>query len=339
MWYRDLGKTGQQQMIHSTVREKNRRFMGYGFSLIVCWILMVVHSGCGRSESCGEDPAVVIGSTRLTLDQLKREMAFIGGDAPARYPREVRDRLIEEVVDYYLILEYGRQHNISIPEKEFQKYIEEIRSEYPEGLFQKALLQAYVDPTQWEHRLRNQLLVARIIRQVFRKIDPPSYEEIKEYYRKNRARFRSPEMIRFRQVLCRSEGEAKAIRKRILAGEDMGKLAQTCSVAPEAGAGGEVGWVARGCLDPSMEDALFSLECGKISPVVKTPFGFHVFQVISRRRAGVKGLAEVIDQIESRLISRKQEVFYRKWVNELRSQFRVEIDRDRINSRLNRKPG
>jgi len=193
------------------------------------------------------------------------------------------------------------------------------------------LLQGYVDSALWEHRLRNQRLVGKVIKLVLEKIAPPSYEEIKIYFQKNRNEFRSPEMLRFRQIVCKSKKEAETLRDRIYAGEDMGKLAKKYSIAPEAEAHGEVGWVARGHLDESMEDALFSLQSGKISPIIKTSFGYHLFEVMSRRPAGVKGLPEVIHEIESQLLRQKHEVFYKKWLEKLRSDFKVKVNQDMLN--------
>ncbi len=80
-----------------------------------------------------------------------------------------------------------------------------------------------------------------------------------------------------------------------------------------------------------MEDALFSMQSGKISPIIKTPFGYHIFEVMSRRSAGVKGLPEVIHEIESQLIRQKHEVFYKKWLEKLRSDFKVKVNQDMLN--------
>jgi len=138
-------------------------------------------------------------------------------------------------------------------------------------------------------------------------------------------------MLRFRQIVCKSKKEAENLRDRILAGENMGKLAKKYSIAPEAEARGEVGWVARGNLDRSMEDALFSMQRGKISPVIKTSFGYHLFEVMSHRPAGVKGLPEVIHKIESQLLRQEHEGFYRKWLEKLRSDFEVKVNQVMLN--------
>ena len=319
-------------MIHEILRKKIR-FLSHGLHLFVCWTLIFLPLGCGLSDHGEGDPVIVIGSKHLSSDGLKKEMEIIGGGVPVpvKHASEIKDQLIEQIIDYYLIIEYGKQNNISISENKFQRSLKEIKREYSEDAFRKVLLQGYVDPALWEHRFRNQLLVGKVIKQVLGKIESPSYEEIKIYFQKNRNKFRSPEMLRFRQIVCKSKKEAANLRRRIHAGEDMGELAKQHSIAPESEVNGEVGWVARGDLDESMEKALFSMQTGKISPVIKTSFGYHLFEVMSRAPAGAKGLPEVMAEIELQLLRQKQEIFYKKWLETLRADFKVEVNHHMLN--------
>jgi parvulin-like peptidyl-prolyl isomerase len=107
-------------------------------------------------------------------------------------------------------------------------------------------------------------------------------------------------------------------------------LAKKYSVAPEAENGGEVGWVAKGQLEESMEKTLFSMDVGTISNVVKTPYGYHIFEVLEVRPEGIKGLSEVRQEIMSKLRSYKQEAFYKKWLDTLKSELRIDIDKEKI---------
>jgi len=315
-------------MIRRMIIKKRNMSIGRILYCILCWTLAFLAPGCGLFDHEADDVVIVIGSTRLTRDTLKREMEFIGGGipAPAKHAGEAKNLLINQIIDYYLIMEYGKENGIFISESEFQTHLTDIKKEYTENAFQKALLQGYVDPALWELRLRNQLLVTKVIGQVSERIAPPSYEEIKRYFQENRNEFRSPEMLRFRQIVCNSKEEAENLSNRLHSGEDLEELARKYSVAPEAETGGEVGWVAMGDLDETMENALFSLQIGEISPVVKTDVGYHLFEVLARRPAGIKRLPEVIDEIESKLLRQKREDFYREWLKELRSDFNVKIN-------------
>jgi parvulin-like peptidyl-prolyl isomerase len=314
------------------VMEKNVGFIRFGLYCLLCWTLIFPVAGCGLFDHETDDVIIEIGSSRLTGDDLKREIKFtIGGmTLPSSQAEEIKALLVRQIVDYYLVIEYGRENGIAVSEAEFEAELKALRGDYAESDFREALLRAHVASESWESRLKSKLLFSKVIREASKGVDPPSYEEIKAHFQENRARFASPEMVTFRQIVCRSKEDAQRLRARIMAGEDMGRLAKKYSTAPEAENYGEVGWVQRGDLHESMEKALFSLQIGRISPVVKTPFGYHLLEVIDRRPAGPKELPEVMDIIESRLLRQKQDHFCEKWLKKLRAESKVKVNQEML---------
>ena len=313
---------------------KNRLlFKIYGFLFCLCLVPIIV-LGCDLFEREKEDSVLVIGSRHIAPDELKKDMAFItlGLGLPKVLLTPLRDQLIEQIVDHYLIMEYGREKKITLSESELQKAIIGIKKEYTEDAFQEALLRGYVDFEEWKNRLGEQLLKDKIIRNAITNISPPSYMEIQRYYEKNRDEFRYPRMLEFRQIVTRTKKEGENLLKRLRKGELMSELAIKYSIAPEAGNGGKVGWVALGHLDESMEKVLFSMSPGKKSPVIKTPYGYHIFEVLSIRPEGMKKLPEVISEIESMFINRKRNAAFEKWLGELRTHFKVQINKQLLNT-------
>ncbi len=302
---------------------------------LACFLCLVhfLILSCGPSDQAKDKVVIVVGSRQITSDQLKKDMEFIGADidVPGQNQNMIREQMLGLVIDHYLILEYGRKMGISVSENEVQKVVKDIKRGYTEGAFKDALLGGYVDPEKWEERIREQFLVNKVIKKVTENITPPDYQDIKRYFEDNKDEFKSPKMLEFRQIVTRSREEADALLNRLNNGETMHELARQHSIGPEAEKGGRVGWVAHGDLEESMEKVLFSMPRGKISPVVKTPYGFHIFEVLSVRPEGVKQLPGVIREIESRLLIQRRELFYKKWLSNLRGQFEIKINQDILN--------
>jgi parvulin-like peptidyl-prolyl isomerase len=84
-----------------------------------------------------------------------------------------------------------------------------------------------------------------------------------------------------------SEAEARrraqAALTSLKAGTDFAKLAQKVSEdTGSASSGGDLGCFARGVMVPEFEDVAFALKVGGTSDVVRTPFGFHVIQRVTK---------------------------------------------------------
>jgi len=297
-------------------------------ALFCLGLLAVALGGCNPFDRTPDNVALVVGSTSINRDRLEADMAFISADmdVPEGERSRVREKILDQCIDHYLILEYGKVHNIRLSEDEMNQALKNIKKGYTPTAFKDALLRGYVDPEQWKQRIREQLITGKIIERVSRNIAPPGYREIQEYYEKNRDTFRSPRMITFRQIVTRTREKADRILKRLHAGEKMDMLARKYSIAPEAENGGEVGWIAEGELDPSMERALFALSPGEISPVIQTPYGYHIFEVLAVKPAGLKKLSEVSKEIRSRLLHQKHETFLANWLLELRNQFKIKVN-------------
>ncbi|HVW09125.1 MAG TPA: peptidylprolyl isomerase [Bryobacteraceae bacterium] len=143
---------------------------------------------------------------------------------------------------------------------------------------------------------------------------PVTDAQIQAYYDANQAQYTT---IRARHILIRVKGsitpakpgkpeltdadaiaKAKAVRQRILAGEDFAKVAKEESDDSSADKGGELGEIARGRTVPQFETAAFALKPDELSEPVRTPFGYHIIQVESRT---VKPLADVKEDILTRL--------------------------------------
>lgn len=96
------------------------------------------------------------------------------------------------------------------------------------------------------------------------------------------------QIVRTAKVSAAQEEEARKklidIRERLLKGENFTELAMKNSEDQSAQYnGGELGYVGRGAMVPEFEAQAFKLKLGEISQPFKSPFGFHIMQLIDRR--------------------------------------------------------
>jgi peptidyl-prolyl cis-trans isomerase SurA len=83
-----------------------------------------------------------------------------------------------------------------------------------------------------------------------------------------------------------ARARAEKARAEALAGADFAKLAATYSDGPDALKGGELGWRSTARLPDLFTAALKTMQVNGISPVLRSPAGFHILKLLGRREAG-----------------------------------------------------
>ncbi len=120
----------------------------------------------------------------------------------------------------------------------------------------------------------------------------------------------------------------ETIRERIEAGEDFAALARLHSAdKATAGHGGDLGWVEPGTMVPEFEQAMAKLKPGEISQPVRTPFGWHLIQVLERREHDATTEYNR-SQARQQLRKRESDAAYSNWLRQIRSEAYVVIRLD-----------
>jgi peptidyl-prolyl cis-trans isomerase C len=282
---------------------------------------------CEFLDRPAERVVLSVGSRKVTPEELKAQRKRMALE-PEGTGKERLDFILERVVDHYLILEYGKQQGLSVSDEELENAVREIKKDYAEKDFQELLLKGYIEYGEWKEGLREQLLIKKITAKVSVAGPPVSVEEIKAYYDSHPEEFQRPAMVRFRQIVTRSKEEADNLQKRLAQGGDMASTVTQSSKVPASAGSLEPGWFAKGDLDESIEKVVFALPVGKVSGVVETPYGFHIFEVMGRKPEGVRSLYEAMTDIEIKLRSERLEAAYAEWLQHLRKTIPVSINQE-----------
>jgi len=114
------------------------------------------------------------------------------------------------------------------------------------------------------------------------------------------------------------------LRERVLkGGQDFSQLARLYSVDPSSTRGGDLGWLYPGDTVPEFERAMNALQVKQISEPIKSPFGWHLIQVLDRKTEQASADRNRLTARQM-LRDRKLEEAMQEWLRQLRDRTYVE---------------
>lgn len=188
------------------------------------------------------------------------------------------------------------------------------------GLDAKGLYQA----------MTHEVLLDKVLEHVAQQAPAPTPVEVAQWYADHRDKFMRPEQRECSHILltvdedqpgCEPDRAARriAVLHQSLSRDagDFAKLAQRHSECPTALDGGNLGWVSRGLLYPSLDNQLFALGAGKISDVVTSPMGLHILYCRAIRPTAPLPAAQAMATIKTQLSAKSRRLYERQWLETL----------------------
>jgi peptidyl-prolyl cis-trans isomerase SurA len=212
---------------------------------------------------------------------------------------------VNELIDEELLLQKAKDLKIEVPDADVantvDKQMKDIRGRFgSESEFRSELQKAGLGTPDEFRRFRTEEVrrsetITRTVRKLREdgKIVPANVTdaEVQEAYDRNRATLPKREpSVSWRQIIiapkpsaaAREAARAKAesLLVEIKSGGDFELLAKRESMDPGSkDNGGDLGWNRRGRMVAEFDRWMFGLPPGQLSPVVETPFGFHIIRV------------------------------------------------------------
>ena len=136
-------------------------------------------------------------------------------------------------------------------------------------------------------------------------------------------------LIKVNETTSNDEAKLKIdrIRERIELGSKFEEQAKVNSDDTSAAKGGDLGWISPGDTVADFEQAMNRLKPGDMSAPVRTPFGWHLIQVLERRTQDISAERKR-DQARTALRQRKSDEAFQEWVRQTRDKTYVEIKSD-----------
>ena len=299
----------------------------------LCLFFLFTWQACSSKTGSSESVVIRVGDKLITVEDIERIVNIISleNGIPKKVVWSSINSLVDRIVDDSLILEYGRDKGVALSEIELERVIQNIVKDYPGNSFKETLFTRCIDYNEWEERLREQLLIKKIVKGQTESLAPISYNAIKSYYQEKKEDFLHSPRAKFMHIVTKTRKEAETVLARLKKGEDMAELVKEQSVCSGLEGDYVMNWTTKDMLSRPLSDIIFSIPVGKLSTIIKTPYGFHIIKVLKRKPAGRKGLLEVMDEIKNILLSKEIERHYIVWLKQLRNNYPVKVNYTLLN--------
>jgi len=238
----------------------------------------------------------------------------------------IKNRALDEVVKNTLLIQQIKNNNINIKENILSRVLKEAREGYPEGAFAKTLKLEDISMDNWKDAIKTNLLINKLIQKEVNSKVSIGDKELRKYFNENIKKFHKKEQVRALHIMVESEDEIRQIQKDLKSKQKtFPALAEEFSLGPEGIRGGDLGYFEAGQMPEEFDD-VFKLKIGKISSIIKTPYGFHLLKVVDKIKERKMDFDESKATIKRLLLQDLQDKAFQDWFFKLKKNSRIEVD-------------
>lgn len=315
--------------------------------MLACLLAGIAGISPGTRAEVVEKIVAVVNEEIITLSELREISLPYLARMKEAYPRTYSEeeikttewQILNQLVDEKLINQEAERLKIEISEKEVTLASREVRdrASLTEEQFERVLAEDGLTIETYREKLRDEMKKMRLIDQEIKGKITVTKKEIDDYYKAHGDEYEAPPEVRLQQILLLIPAEAHSreiealrakaeqILRAIRGGEDFNAMARRYSQDAAAASGGDMGVFRQGELYATLDEAAFSLAVGEVSSVIRTPTGFHILRVLTRKDRRLMTEEERREEIDDLLYNRKIEDAFKQWLKELKKRSYVAI--------------
>ncbi|MEK6650215.1 MAG: peptidylprolyl isomerase [Bacteroidota bacterium] len=267
---------------------------------VVSVLLLLVATGAASGQTLLDRIIAVVDKEIITESELNDRVGFVAvqNRVDAASP-ELRKQVLDGMVTEKLILAQALIDSVEVTddevtralEQQIQNFIRQVGSEQRvEQMYGKSINRI---KREYRDEIRQQLLVQKVRQQREASLQV-TRREVEEFFAAYRDSLpQVPEEYSLSHLFVvpipdtsverATRTRLQAVRDSIQGGGDFADFAKRYSVDATAAGGGDLGWARRGDYVREFEEAVFGLQPGQMSSVIKTQYGYHIIQLMERR--------------------------------------------------------
>lgn len=252
---------------------------------------------------------------------------------PAADDAPIFERALQDAINFQLIMQRSEELEIEVTDAELDQEINfnlERRSQNKEGLLE-ALKQAGMSFEDYREDFRRQVVFRRFQGMVIRPLIKVTDKDLETYYLKKTGSTAENVRLVLRQILVKVPEDAveevvqgklklaRSVHQKLESGtsfEEAAKIYSDLEGARENG--GLMSGVKLSDLSDSIRKEVEKLEAGKFTLPVRSPVGFHIFFLESKKFSGSDEFVKQKRELENELMMVEAEAQTRRWLSEFR---------------------
>lgn len=304
--------------------------LGFAALLILLFVIFAIAQGIGHPSVPSDAVAVVEdapdGSGTLTKAEFQHQLVQVAAEAkvtPVPKPgdekyEELRDKALEEALNAIWIPGQAAEMGITVTPKEVAEELTKLKKKAfkTEQQYKEFLKEAHFTQADVNAKVKLQILVERVQKQVTEEAPIPSNSEIKNFYEAAKSsQYTTPESRDIRVIKNPDKAkveEAKVALEKDDSDKSWAAVAKKYSVDTTKSTGGLQSAVTEGAGTPQepLEREVFAAEQGELEGPLQEGKTYTVFEVMKITPEKVQSFDEVKPQISNQLAEQaKQQTF------------------------------
>ncbi len=259
---------------------------------------------------------------------------------------DARDKTLQGLVDAFLLEDKGAELGSPVTDDYVRASIDGIKKENnfsSDADLEQALKGSLgIGLPEFMKRQKQQATQQFVLqREVFSKVAVED-NELRAFYEDHKDEYRMPTRFRIRELVLAkgatpadqtaARTQLAAIQAELKAGKSFEDLAKAQSSSPSKATGGDLGWMNKGFLRASIEEAALKLKPEQVSAPIETDKDLYLIQLIAMEDAPVKAFAEVKPKILEKLQEPKAQNAIEQYLAGLRirANIRYLVPKDQI---------
>lgn len=268
--------------------------------------------------------------------KLKLIAKFSSYKSVNKIPKEVRNKILQQMIEETLKIQEGKRKGIEVTEKEIEVAIETLaqQSKQTANTLYTYLKQNGISTNVFKKQIRSNIVWTKLTNAQLKKSYTPSGTEVKEYVEQLRSKIGQTQ-YRVGEIYLpiTKNNDAPKVKKlanylinEIKKGASFSQIALQFSKSPSARRGGDLGWLSENQLTKNVRDVVTSLKKKRMSKPFKSDNGYRVLLLIDKQVLDEKNLKIPSNaEIKKILYSKKLQTIAQDMIKDLKKEAYVDI--------------